>query len=145
FVADPEAGVRRRAARLESWEKMYESMAVHAETAEQRRAAAEALNATKRDIEAMRIEDRRQARADRLAVAGGREHFQRAGATPSGETVSYDPATGRNLIAGDQGMTEYRGPLMSQQALDKQAASVQEALAGASRAQSLLDRVKQNP
>jgi hypothetical protein len=124
FIADPEVTAQRRAQRLETQAKIYESMAQHADSVEQRRAAAQAAADLRRDLA--------QNRSPRL---------QRAGMTPTGQAVSFDPSTGDTLVGGQS----YSGPVMSQAEIDKRTGTIMEAQAGAQRANNLLEKVKAYP
>ena len=126
FIVDPEQAQSRRAQRLETRARIYESMAQHADSVEQRREAANAAAELRRTIA--------EAKKDNL-------HLQRAGTTPSGELVTFNPATGVQMVNGQP----YTGPVMSQAALDKQAQTVQEALSAGNRLRNLDQMVAQNP
>lgn len=143
LVMDPGFESKRRQQQLETQAKIYESMAQHAETVQQRNLALKAADDTKRELAYMQDQTRHEIAAARGSGggAGGKLHLQRAGTTPSGELVSYDPGSGQQLVNGQP----YNGPVMSQATLDKQATMVQESLSAINRMKALDTLVAANP
>jgi len=84
--------------------------------------------------------------ADFKAGQGPRPRgLQHIGATPAGETVSFNQDDGQNYVVRGGKVQPYTGPVLSQATLDKQAEGAQKALAGVGRMEYLMQRVKQNP
>jgi hypothetical protein len=83
--------------------------------------------------------------ADLRAGSKSPHPLQHLATTPGGETVSYDPNTGQNVIMRDGKAMPYTGPVMSQASLDKQAEVAQKAISSVNRMEYLVGRVKSNP
>src|SRR5262245_13399651 len=120
-----------------------------AEAAEARTASAAERRALQQEqLQAKRENAEQQAQLRRDLAAGRAEpvpSLQHIGVTPAGETVSYNPKTGQNVISTAEGPKPYSGPMLSQATLDKQATAVQEAMASSRRTSDLLARVRENP